>query len=159
MKYVVILISFLSLMSCTKSTTDCTYLITCTEQIVKDGEKLPLTDVVGFAFYADTASYTPKSYVEALSGTISDKSGAKTIKADVVGVFDPATALLTMPNLSKKGKSVFVVCDIKNQIYSFRQYTIEQNLPQIITTLESLPYMFINKPGEIVKTLGWIQSR
>lgn len=159
MKYVVAILLLLSLFSCEKSTTDCTYQITCIEQLIKDGERLPLTSALGFVFYADTATYTPKSYAEAVSGVVSDKFGTSSIKADVVATFDVATGIMVMPNLSKAGKAVFVICNVKDKIYSFRQYTVEENLPLITTSLDFCLYKFVEMPVDGVKESGWIQKK
>ncbi|MEG1648303.1 MAG: hypothetical protein RR277_00275 [Rikenellaceae bacterium] len=159
MKFVATLILFFSLMSCTKSSTDCTYFITCSEQLVKDKEKVLSTEITGFIFFADTATYTPKSYAEAVSGNISTKAGDKPIKADMLFEFDATTGVAKAPNITRAGKSVFVLCDNKNKIYSFRQFVIETDLPQIITSLDFLLYNFVKNPDTTIIVSRWIQKK
>lgn len=160
-KYCCIFLAFILVfgVSCDKVTLECDYYIYTKTQETEESQIVPSADVMGFAFYTNTLTHRFESYEEAVSGRISSiVEGGQQKAYDVQAIYDAEDNKLVFESLTQKSV-VLVVCDTRNSIYSYRQIDLVKGIGELVITLTTYPWRFIEKPDAVIKVNQWYQQK
>ena len=144
--------------SCSKVTTHCDYYVVTLEETASGTPTIPLADVIGYVFDADTLNYSVESYDAAARGELirRDRAGIKTFLKKTE--YETVSGQLTFRSLNA-GTFILMVCDTLNEIYAFKQVDILEGIDKVIVNLTFYPYKFESDPDTMVLSNTWIEKK
>ncbi len=110
-------------------TVNCTYLVATFTEEAQGGPDIPVTDGVGYAFYADASQWKVTSFENAMAGIISPQSGTGDLNYDIAGTLT-ADGKISIAGITRR-RVMIVICDPESQCYAWRQATIDYNVPVV----------------------------
>ncbi len=134
----IVLAIMLAVLSCAKSTLDCDYLIRPYVKETGEGTVNRATDVIGYAFFADTAEWSVASYADALAGVVTSRVTGEKRDYDIKTVQNEDSTLSF--RLQQKPVMI-VVCDAARAEYAWRNTGIVDNLVSINVSVTFQPWM------------------
>ena len=137
LKYIVCIMAFMPLLQgCFKDVVEYTdFRISVYDQTESNGEFERSTDLETYAFYVDTTEWTVKSYEDALTRRITNKTTGKTqTEPDAIGEFYADDEYQVTIRLESE-MSMIVVVNPTLKLFAYRNYKLPINLPAVDTKL------------------------
>lgn len=151
----VALLLLLTLCNCAKAPqTLCNYSVAVLERESEKVPYQPYTDVVLFAFFADTLNYHVSSYKEARSGKITNYNTQQQKSYDRAALLKDTVFIAHQITSSPV---MLVFCDTVNKIYAYKQNQILAGLDSVFVRLEIEPAQVVE--GKTIKKNGWVIKR
>ncbi len=134
---------------CKKVNTELIFRVTPYVQTEENGSEVLATDVVAYAFAADTSEWAVASYDKAEAGILTARWKEEEKQADVTTRQNEEGVLEIGP--LRNDPTILVICDVPNRIYAWRQVEIPANLPQLITRIRFRPW----RTDSLYKEANW----
>ncbi len=141
-KIIVAMLLSAAVSGCEKPSVDCDYVVTPLVQAEENGEVAAATDVVAYAFYADTAQWAVANYADAENGILTSRTGGGTMNYALSAIQDDRSDL-TLGRITQK-PVIVVVCDKAGRIYAWRQIPMEPGIPSIEVKVYFRPWKTVS---------------
>lgn len=126
--------AMVALGSCTKVTLDTLYAVRTMTQQTKDGVEMLDLNVVGYAYFADTARWTVASAEDARDGIITERQTGEKRNYDLKS--ETSDTQLRLEFQLKQKPVILSVYDTQSGAYAWRHAEIEDNLPNVSVVLK-----------------------
>lgn len=134
--------------SCVKMKLDCDCVVRPMMQYEEKGESVQISDVVAYAFHADTSKWAVASYSDALAGVITDKETGETMEYDYTDeLWEDGNFKINFTSRP----AMMLICNLTQEMYGWAQVPLYDNLDKIILTVTFAPW----RPNEAYRDGIW----